>query len=224
MKVLCKFKRLFTIVGFVLAALLLSNQSSYATKRPSGSPQIPPKSTPSGRYLKDFRQSTDQSRRPKCTRVKTTTSGSEMRLTKRHLHIYDACPTHTRRVRLFCRTGWILQGKTDKKLCGTTNTTSHQTLFDLESYGRSIVRLKHVQSQRYIAINHKGRLLMQGSLQDDSLFKTKHEENGFHSFASRKFSLRHRHDLFIGIQKNGFCKPPKRTFPGQTAVQFIILF
>ena len=46
---------------------------------------------------------------------------------------------------------------------------------------------------------------------------------GFHSFASHKYYRRHRHDLFIGIKKNGSFKAPLSTLPGQTAVQFMVL-
>lgn len=135
-------------------------------------------------------------------------------------------PSHVQIVQLFCKTGYFLAlnvSSERNRVLGTVNQSSENTFFECQSFGTSIVRLRNLVTGRFLAINSKGRVVTQAKTSDDSIFKTTHEENHFHTFTSHKYFKQERHDLFLGIKKNGRCKPPKLTFAGQMSVQFMIL-
>ncbi|XP_031566991.1 fibroblast growth factor 10-like [Actinia tenebrosa] len=169
-------------------------------------------------------QASFSSNTTQCVKANNTSARKKLRLNREIFSIPKAAsPTHTRVIRLYCRTGYLMAAY-NRRLQGTTDIKNNQTWFELQSYGQSIVRLKSLGTGKYLAINWQGKPKMQGRLREESLFRTKLERNGFHSFASHKYYLRHRHDLFIGIKKNGSVKTPLTTMPGQTAVQFIVLY
>lgn len=135
-------------------------------------------------------------------------------------------PSHVQIVQLFCKTGYFLALNVSaerNRVLGTVNQSSENTFFECQSFGTSIVRLRNLVTGRFLAINSNGRVVTQAKSSEDSIFKTTHEENHFHTFTSHKYFKQERHDLFLGIKKNGRCKPPKLTFPGQMSVQFMIL-
>ncbi|XP_032228972.2 uncharacterized protein LOC116612413 isoform X2 [Nematostella vectensis] len=136
-------------------------------------------------------------------------------------------PSTTRIVKMFCRVGRFLAMNENGTISGTLSQGVNET-FELQSYGPSIVRIRHVKTGFFIAMDRRGRLRAKRvseitALTREANFFQKHEENLFVSFASEKFYMRNAFDMFLGLRKGGDPRNPTQTLPGQEAVQFLLL-
>ncbi|XP_067050965.1 fibroblast growth factor 1-like isoform X3 [Acropora muricata] len=158
-----------------------------------------------------LRKHTSKSKRPKVH----TRDSSWVNLTK--------LPTNSKRIRLFGRVGLFLHVNANGTVSGSLNQNSQFVKFEIQSFGPSIVRVKNVETGKFLAINSKGILQTRSDGSIDCLFYQNHEENLFVSFASFKYYMREQYDMFLSIKRNGEVKQPTSTLPGQDSIQFLAL-
>jgi len=96
----------------------------------------------------------------------------------------------------------IVKGFRDDKL------QKDDGIFELQTYGRSLVRLLDTKSQKYLSITNRGDVIPVREKTDETLFKHKLEENHFDTFASHKYFLKDfPRELFLTINHNGKILP-----------------
>ncbi|XP_032228974.1 fibroblast growth factor 9 isoform X4 [Nematostella vectensis] len=134
-------------------------------------------------------------------------------------------PSTTRIVKMFCRVGRFLAMNENGTISGTLSQGVNET-FELQSYGPSIVRIRHVKTGFFIAMDRRGRLRakrVSESRRWDTFFYQQLEHNLFQSFSSTKYYKENPYDMFIGLKRSGLTKNGLGTLPGQDSVQFLIL-
>ncbi|XP_002166704.4 fibroblast growth factor 1 [Hydra vulgaris] len=114
-------------------------------------------------------------------------------------------------------------GIINKKVAGMKKDNDINGLFEIQSYATSIVMLRHFATENYIAINEKGEIIVTPSKNDECLFYHYMEENGYVTFASVKYYINEHYDLFLNLKANGKVRDVRRTAPGQTSSQFILI-
>ncbi|XP_015759177.1 PREDICTED: fibroblast growth factor 1-like isoform X1 [Acropora digitifera] len=67
-------------------------------------------------------------------------------------------PTNSKRIRLFGRVGLFLHVNANGTVSGSLNQNSQFVKFEIQSFGPSIVRVKNVETGKFLAINSKGIL------------------------------------------------------------------
>ncbi|XP_058950614.2 fibroblast growth factor 1-like [Pocillopora verrucosa] len=133
-------------------------------------------------------------------------------------------PTTTTNCKIFCRSGYHLQILPSGVVRGTVDQDSEYVLFEMQSFGPSLVRLMSPATGRYLTMKRDGTLRgLRSQTTRDSLFKETHEENAFHSYASYRYYRKQPHDMLVGIKRNGQIKRATKTFHGQTATQFLVI-
>ncbi|XP_022794946.1 fibroblast growth factor 1-like [Stylophora pistillata] len=133
-------------------------------------------------------------------------------------------PTTTTQCKIFCRSGYHLQILPSGVVRGTVDQRSKYVLFEMQSFGPSLVRLMSPATGRYLAMRRDGTLRgLRSQTTRDSLFKETHEQNAFHSYASHRYYRKQPHDMLVGIKRNGQIKRATKTFHGQTATQFLVI-
>ncbi|KAJ7363451.1 hypothetical protein OS493_009605 [Desmophyllum pertusum] len=132
-------------------------------------------------------------------------------------------PTNSKQVRLFGRVGLFLYCNSNGTVSGSLSQLSNFVKFELQSFGPSIVRIRSIESGKFLAIDSKGVLQTKKTATDECLFYQNHEENLFVSFASFKYYMSEHYDMFISVKRNGEVKQATSTLPGQDAIQFIAL-
>ncbi|XP_031566973.1 fibroblast growth factor 22-like isoform X2 [Actinia tenebrosa] len=135
-------------------------------------------------------------------------------------------PTNAQQMRLFCRVGLFLSMNRNGTVSGVLQKNGTQEIFELQSFGTSIVRIKHKVTGLFVAMNNKGKVKGQRNAvsSKDLYFYLNHEENAFVSFASfyhkkKKKSL----EMFLGIKRGGEVKNGKQTSTGQDSIEFLSL-
>jgi len=96
-------------------------------------------------------------------------------------------------------------------------------IFQIESYGSSIIRLMDIKSQKYLILTERGDIGATGKKTDESLFFHHLEENAYDTFASVKYYRKKPYDLFLAIKKNGKPRQARNTSAGQRSSQFVPL-
>jgi len=124
-------------------------------------------------------------------------------------------------VRLFCKTSSYLSVSDEKVVGGDPNKASDEDVFQIESYGSSIIRLKNVEANKYLKMTKAGHIELTSDKSEDSLFFQHLEENKYITFSSEKYYMHTKHDLFISVKKNRKLRQPKNTGPGQNSSQFL---
>ncbi|XP_078372849.1 fibroblast growth factor 1-like [Oculina patagonica] len=133
-------------------------------------------------------------------------------------------PTATTHCKIFCRSGYHLQILPSGAVKGTVDQGSKYVLFEMQSFGPSLVRLMSTATGRYLSMRRDGSLRgLRSQSNRDSLFKETHEQNAFHSYASHRYYRQQPHDMLVGIKRNGQIKRATKTLHGQTATQFLVI-
>ncbi|CAH3032296.1 unnamed protein product [Porites lobata] len=133
-------------------------------------------------------------------------------------------PTTSTHCKIFCRSGYHLQILPNGVVKGTLDQDSKYVVFEMQSFGTSLVRLKSITTGRYLTMRRNGTLRgLRNQNKRDSLFKETHEQNAFHSYASHRYFRRQPHDMLVGIKRNGQIKRATKTLHGQTATQFLVI-
>lgn len=192
-----------------------------------------PSSVPARRGLRSERKSnttrsiTDRSSH-KFQAIQTRKNASrnrrpEVHIKARGLINLTKSPTNSKQVRLFGRVGLFLHCNANGTVSGSLNRLSKFVKFELQSFGPSIVRIRNIETGKFLAIDSKGVLQTKKNATDECFFYQNHEENLFVSFASFKYYMNEHYDMFISIKRNGEVKQATSTLPGQDAIQFIAL-
>ncbi|XP_044178279.1 fibroblast growth factor 16-like [Acropora millepora] len=133
-------------------------------------------------------------------------------------------PTTTTQCKIFCRSGYHLEILPNGMVRGTVDQESKYVLFEMQSFGPSLVKLMGITTGRYLVMRRNGTLHgLRNRRSRDSLFKETHEQNAFHSYASHRFYRKKPYDMLVGIKRNGQIKRATKTVHGQTATQFLVI-
>lgn len=124
-------------------------------------------------------------------------------------------------VRLYCRTRSYLSVSKDRVLGRHPNKASDEDIFQIESYGNSIIRLKNVKVNKYLKMTKTGHIELTTKKSEDSLFFQHLEETNYITFSSEKYYIYTKHDLFISVKRNGKIRLAGNTEPGQRSSQFL---
>ncbi|XP_031566983.1 fibroblast growth factor 1-like [Actinia tenebrosa] len=142
----------------------------------------------------------------------------------RSTYITTKKPTNREHCKIFCRSGYHLQILPNGLVRGTVMQSSKHVLFEMQSFGPSLVKIKSVATGRYLSMRRDGSLrATRHSNSRETIFKETHEMNAFHSYASHKYYRETPHDMLVGIKRNGEVKRATRTMHGQTATQFLVI-
>ncbi|XP_031552941.1 fibroblast growth factor 1-like [Actinia tenebrosa] len=126
--------------------------------------------------------------------------------------------TYRRKGLMYCKNGYILKIMKDGVVGGTTQYTDGLSNIEFQSVGISLLVIKGVTSQRFLAINEQGDLYTTQIYNKDCVFEEKQEENFYHSFVSHRYKNK---GWFVALRRNGQIK---KTTVLQKATQFLILF
>lgn len=134
-----------------------------------------------------------------------------------------APPTHTRSGQLYSKMGFFLTVLYNNTLHGVNLTYCQRTkrcTFQLQSCGTSIIRIKHEQSGRYVAINKAGKVYTTPKSQKSStLLIQEMIANGWTVFKSER-GYRKGKCMYLALKKNGSAK---RSLRSKKFVQFVVL-
>ncbi|XP_028410523.1 uncharacterized protein LOC114533219 [Dendronephthya gigantea] len=133
-------------------------------------------------------------------------------------------PTNVIKCRLFSKTGYLLKMRANGAVHGTLNQSSKYTIFELQSYGPSIIRIKNLATNYYLVMKKNGLYTgdkRSGTLQ--SLFRETHKYNAFTSYSSVKFYHNIPYDMYLGIKSNGKIKRAMKTHRAQNSSQFLVI-
>ena len=132
--------------------------------------------------------------------------------------------SNCRQMRLFCKTGLYAAVNDLGEIEGVSQKDMEQGAdgtFQLESYGTSMVRIFHVSSKKYIAMNNKGDVVMEKEKSDESLFYVHQEENSYETYASIKYFIGGMYDMFLSLNKYGRTRSGRNTFAGHKSAQWV---
>ncbi|XP_012560378.1 putative fibroblast growth factor 1 [Hydra vulgaris] len=130
--------------------------------------------------------------------------------------------TNCRVIYARCRNGLDL-AVVNRKVVGINSPYSINGIFEIQSYGTSVVMLKHAETNKYLAMDKKGNIQIMATKSDETLFYHYLEENGYITFASVKYYINEYYDLFLSLRKNGKIRKANRTAAGQSASQFLLI-
>ncbi|CAB3991582.1 fibroblast growth factor 1-like isoform X2 [Paramuricea clavata] len=129
-------------------------------------------------------------------------------------------PTNSRKYVLWSRNGHVYLQANKNLTPGTNRTRGPRAMFVGEMMATGIVRLRNTATNRYLAINQRGRLLLQRKANDDCLFREGIGEQSFNTYASYKYYKTQKFDIFIAVKYGGDIKSPVSTGIGQKAIMF----
>ncbi|EDO37008.1 predicted protein [Nematostella vectensis] len=135
-------------------------------------------------------------------------------------------PTFRRKVKLYCKTGFHLVMLPGGTLKGSlsANITSMYGLFELESYGRSLIRVKSVPHDMYIAISNTGQVYATANTSVETLLRETRAENYFHTFSSYQYNGEDRHkQWYLAIKQNGHVKNASTVLKQHRSHQFQVV-
>lgn len=128
-----------------------------------------------------------------------------------------------KRVYKYCnKLGFFLRLNADGTVDGTTDQNDPNTILWLESHGRSIIRIRGHNTNRYLTMNQRGK--PSAELHPhllDSLFRLTEEENAWDTIASYRYYFEEKFDMVVGITRDATVKQPWKASPGQYATQFL---
>ncbi|KAM8885615.1 fibroblast growth factor 5 [Spinachia spinachia] len=113
-----------------------------------------------------------------------------------------------RTCRLYCRVGigFHLQIHPDGRVNGS-HEPNQLSVLELFALSQGVIGIKGVHSNRFLAMNSRGRLYGTERFTDDCRFRERFQENSYNTYAS----LLHRHrrtarDWFVALNKRGKAK------------------
>ncbi|XP_037338271.2 fibroblast growth factor 5 [Pungitius pungitius] len=113
-----------------------------------------------------------------------------------------------RTCRLYCRVGigFHLQIHPDGRVNGS-HEPNQLSVLELFAVSQGVIGIKGVHSNRFLAMNSRGRLYGTTRFTDDCRFRERFQENSYNTYAS----LLHRHrrgarDWFVALNKRGKAK------------------
>ncbi|XP_046848100.1 uncharacterized protein LOC124441678 [Xenia sp. Carnegie-2017] len=140
------------------------------------------------------------------------------------VNAFIVVPTNIVRGKLYCKTGYHLQIRRNGMVSGTMNRNSIYTLFELQSFGRGIVRIKSIATNLYLFMKRNG--LFKGIKEPrnlKTLFSEHHRRNAYNTYVSLSYYHKKRYDMYLGIKQNGKIKRAMKTHKRQRATQFLVI-
>jgi len=138
-----------------------------------------------------------------------------------------APPTHRRMARLWSKLGFHLAVLSNGTLHGVNNTYCRQTsrcLFELQSCGTSVIRIKNVQSGLFVAIDKAGKVYTtMKSHKADTMLIQELRSNGFTVFWSERIFRKKSSMRFLALKKNGAIKKASKPELKHKSVQFTVM-
>jgi len=149
------------------------------------------------------------------------------RLTSRGNCDSDAPPTHRRMALLWSKLGFHLAVLSNGTLHGVNSTYCQRTrrcLFELQSCGTSVIRIKNVQSGLFVAISKAGKVYTtMKSHKADTMLVQELRSNGFTVFWSERIYRKKRTMMFLALKKNGAIKRACKPELKHKSVQFTVM-
>lgn len=138
-----------------------------------------------------------------------------------------APPTHRRMARLWSKLGFHLAVLSNGTLHGVNNSYCQQTrrcLFELQSCGTSVIRIKNIRSGLFIAINKAGNVYTTTkSYKADTMLIQELHSNGFTVFWSDRIYSKKRSMMFLALKKSGAMKNASKPKLKHKSVQFMVM-
>jgi len=132
-------------------------------------------------------------------------------------------PANKRTIQLCSRNqNLFLQVNSNGIVNGTHERNNKYSLLVQESMAMSVIRLKGLATNRYIAMNKKGKVYSTALPTEESLFFTNQEENYYHTFWSYLYKTRSSIWL-LSLKRNGKIKRGSRTRVGEKSTQFFVV-
>eukprot|EP00112_Aurelia_sp_Birch-Aquarium-sp1_P002195 Seg1236.4 transcript_id=Seg1236.4/GoldUCD/mRNA.D3Y31 product="Fibroblast growth factor 1" protein_id=Seg1236.4/GoldUCD/D3Y31 len=125
---------------------------------------------------------------------------------------------------LYCKTGWLLQVLPNGVVNGTRNINDPYAALQIQVLGPTLVRIKGIESGRYVAVSARGRLVSKRYPSKETLFQEEILENHYHTFSSDIYPKKKKNGQtgwYIGIRKNGWPKRASKARIGETCLQFL---
>ncbi|MBN3322384.1 FGF5 factor, partial [Atractosteus spatula] len=120
----------------------------------------------------------------------------------------DSSNSGRRTGRLYCRVGigFHLQIHPDGRVNGS-HEPDELSILELFAVSQGVVGIRGVFSNRYLAMNKKGRLHATGKFTDDCKFRERFQENSYNTYASVT-NKNHRtgREWFVALNKRGKAK------------------
>ncbi|KAL9957706.1 hypothetical protein ACROYT_G034637 [Oculina patagonica] len=139
-----------------------------------------------------------------------------------------APPTYRRLALLWSKVGFHLAVLSNGTLHGVNSSYCRQTrrcLFELQACSTSVIRIKHVQSGLYVAINKAGRIYTTlKSHKPDTMLVQEILSNGFTVFWSERTYRKSKAMMFLALKKNGAAKNASKPILKHKSVQFTVCF
>ncbi|KAJ7372172.1 Fgf7p [Desmophyllum pertusum] len=135
--------------------------------------------------------------------------------------------TSTSDVSLWYKNGWFMAVHHDGNINGTSEARSPDIKLQLQSVGRSLVRIFSKQTCLYVAMASTGKVYTTEEPTDETVFQQTQESNGFETFASNKhftpISRDLRRHFFLSMRKNGHIKNGKRSTRNHKTTQLSVM-
>ncbi|XP_077571649.1 fibroblast growth factor 5 [Stigmatopora nigra] len=113
-----------------------------------------------------------------------------------------------RTCRLYCRVGigFHLQIHSDGRINGSHQADPHSIL-ELFAVSQGVIGIRGVHSNRFLAMNNRGRLHATMSFTDDCKFRERFQENSYTTYASvLHWNRRTGRQWFVALNKRGKAK------------------
>ncbi|CAH3188257.1 unnamed protein product [Porites evermanni] len=129
-------------------------------------------------------------------------------------------PTTSTHCKIFCRSGYHLQILPNGVVKGTLDQDSKYVVFEMQSFGTSLVRLKSITTGRYLTMRRNGTLRGLKNLSEQGGEPT---TNSTHIWRRRRWRRSVGQTCFQSLERNGQIKRATKTLHGQTATQFLVI-
>ncbi|XP_078356958.1 fibroblast growth factor 10-like isoform X1 [Oculina patagonica] len=163
----------------------------------------------------------------------TTNSRSSRDRVPRHFHNSNDLdkvfthPTLRLKGQLLSRTGYFLEILKNGTIQATLNNSSIYTKIEMQSYNKTLKRIKGLQSKHFLACEirdkRRGKFIGVKHLATDSLFMEHMEENGYLTYRALNFQKHLNNTGFLAIKDNGKFRRIDRSTAGMHASQFTFL-
>lgn len=139
----------------------------------------------------------------------------------------DSGPTHSRLAHLWSKLQFHLSMLHNGTLHGVNDSYcqgNNQCLFELQSCGPSIVRIKHVATGLFVAIGKNGKVYttMNGR-KNDTMLVQELLANGFTVFRSTRTHGKRKNSMFLALKKNGATKNASKTSLPHKSSHFTVM-
>ncbi|XP_076005440.1 fibroblast growth factor 5 [Genypterus blacodes] len=130
------------------------------------------------------------------------------RVLLKHQLLDEGSRSGRRTCRLYCRVGigFHLQIHPDGRVNGS-HEPDQQSVLELFAVSQGVIGIKGVHSNRFLAMNKRGRLHSTERFTDDCKFRERFQENSYNTYAS-VIHMNHRtgREWFVALNKRGKAK------------------